>query len=319
VAGQLVGPRRFGAAARAGHDRGVDGRLGGLADQVRVAEVGPAVAVARPPGEEGPAERVAGADGVHDRSGGHLDLDLLPGGERAHGVRAVGDQDAGGTGAEQSGDGGVGVLARVQVGEVLGAHLDDVGPAQDPAEPVQVGLPGGDRAGAAVRVEHDRDIGRGMDGQAFDAGPDRLHDQAEGADVEGRRAGREHRLGRADGGGRGLGQVEVVGGHAGRVHVDQGQRGGLARRVGDGDPDAVALQVGAHQLAEAVAGQAAEEGCRLAEPGDGAGYVERAAAHPRVHAPGLVDDQVDQGLTRNNDHWLPHRERSWVSIVWLAG
>ena len=140
------------------------------------------------------------------------------------------------------------------------------------------------------------------DRQLLDAGPDRLHDQAEGADVQGRGAGGQDRLGRADGGRGGPGQVEVVAGHAGRVHVHQGQRGGLVGRVGHGDLHTVALQVGAHELAEAVAGKPPEEGRRLAEPGDGAGHVERAAAHPGIDVPGLVDDQVDQGLTRDSDH-----------------
>src|ERR1700734_4098301 len=37
VTGQLARPRRFGAAAGAGHDRGVDRRLGGPAHSLRVA------------------------------------------------------------------------------------------------------------------------------------------------------------------------------------------------------------------------------------------------------------------------------------------
>src|SRR6266702_2536430 len=60
VTGQLVGPRGFGATARAGHHRGVDRRLRRTADRLRVAQVGPVQAVAEPPGEEGAAERVPG-------------------------------------------------------------------------------------------------------------------------------------------------------------------------------------------------------------------------------------------------------------------
>ncbi len=241
-------------------------------------------------------------NGVDDRGGGDLDLDLFRGRVGVHGSGPVGDQDAGGSPAEQVRGGRPGVLAGEQVGEVLGAHLDGVGPAQDPADPVQVGLSRRDGAGAAVRVEHHQDICRGRDGQALDAGPGRLHDQAEGADVQRRDAGGQDRLGRADGGRGGLGQVEVVAGHAGRVDVHQGQRGGLAGRVGHRDSHAVALQVGAHQLAEAVTGQPSQEGGRLAEPGHGAGHVERPASHPGIDVPGLVDDQVDQGLTRDSDH-----------------
>src|SRR5690242_11946799 len=50
VTGQLVGPRGFGAAARGGYHRGEDGRLGRGAHRLRVSQVGPAQAVADPPG-----------------------------------------------------------------------------------------------------------------------------------------------------------------------------------------------------------------------------------------------------------------------------
>src|SRR6266568_2337192 len=69
-----------------------------------------------------------------------------------------------------------------------------------------------------------------------------------------RGAVRQHGLAGPERRRRRAGQVEVVGGHAGRVHVQQGQRGRrLGRRPG-GDGYAVALQVGPHRLAEPVAG-----------------------------------------------------------------
>ena len=64
------------------------------------------------------------------------------------------------------------------------------------------------------------------------------------------------------------------------------------------------VKVGPLQPAEPVLGQPAEEGCGLAQPGDGAGDVERATAQPGIKAAVGIHDQVDQGLTRDGDHTL---------------
>ena len=197
--------------------------------------------------------------------------------------------------------------------------LTTFGPAQDAHQPVQVGLPGGDGARPAVRVEHDHDVVGQPGHQPLGARPDRLHDQAEAADVQSRGAIGQHRLGGADRGRRRAGQVEVVGGHAGRVQVDQGQRGRRVGRGPDRDGDVVALQVGPHQLAEAVAGQPAEEGRGQAEPGHRPGGVERGAAQAGIHVTLLIDDQVDQGLARDRDHALHSTASCGVSGRRRAG
>ena len=122
--------------------------------------------------------------------------------------------------------------------------------------------------------------------------------------MQGRGALRQYCLAGTERGRRRAGQVEVITGHAGPVHVHQRQR---SRRVGAGshrDEHPVAVQVGPHQLAEPVAGQPAEEGHGQAEPGHGAGDVERAAAQPGIDMTGRIDDQVDQGLPRDGNHGL---------------
>ena len=277
MAGSSWSPRRFGAAAGAGDRRRIDRRLRRAAHGRWLAHVGLAEAVAHPPGQERAAERVAGPYGVDDLGGRDLDADLLAGGERADGGRAVGDHHAGGPLAEQVRGGVGGVGGGIQVGEVFGAHLDQIGPAHETAEPVQVGWPRRDHARAAVRVQHDRDAGGQRGHQLFHAGSDRLHDQAERADMQSLGGQGQDGLAGLDRRRRRPGQVEAVAGHARRIDVHDRQRGG---RVGGGlerNQDAVTVKVGSLQPAEPVLGQPAEEGRGLAEPGDGAGDVERAA------------------------------------------
>ena len=118
----------------------------------------------------------------------------------------------------------------------------------------------------------------------------------------GRGALGQHRLAGPDRGRRGAVQVEVVAGHAGRVQVHQRQRGRRLGRGGHRDPRTVAFQVGPQQLPEPVAGEPAEVGHRLPEPGHRAGDVEPGAAQPGIDVTGRVDDQVDQRLVRHSNH-----------------
>ncbi len=109
-------------------------------------------------------------------------------------------------------------------------------------------------------------------------------------------------LARPDRGRRGAGQVEAVAGDAGRIDVDDRQRGGRLGGGLDRHVHPVAVKVGPHQPPEPVRGEPAEEDGGLAEPGDGPRDVERAAAEPGVHVAGRIHDQVDQGLARDSDH-----------------
>ena len=129
---------------------------------------------------------------------------------------------------EQGGGRLVGRRARVQVAEVFHAHLDHVGAAQDAREPGLVGGSVGDRARAAVGVDH-HERARGQPGgdQALDAGRDRFHGQRQTARVQCGHARREGGLQQwvLQRSGGGPGQVEAVPGCSCRVEVHDGKGG----------------------------------------------------------------------------------------------
>ncbi len=90
-------------------------------------------------------------------------------------------------------------------------------------------------------------------------------------------------------------------GHA--LGVDLGQHEGRGVRGGDDETraHAIGLQAPEQQPSEPVVRDAAQEVHVAAEAGDGARRVVLAAAGRRDDAASLVDDEVDEGLTPDDD------------------
>jgi serine/threonine protein kinase len=240
--------------------------------EVVPAEVVPAEAVRCPPGEEAAAERVARADRVRDGDardilGQDPDRQARVWPDQIRQARvwqespgragAVGDEDERRAGREQRLGRILGRQARVEVGKVFGARLDDVGTAGDRVDAPLVGLAVGDGTWAAVGIEHD-DRGGWRVGQdePLDGRADRLHDEAERAYVDSRHVSRQRlpqRLVAQVGRGR-VRQVEAVGGDACLIDRGDGQgrrRGGRLRRA---ERDAFRGETVEEQVAEAVVG-----------------------------------------------------------------
>ena len=218
---------------------------------------------------------------------------------------------------------------RREVGEVVDAGLDDVAAGDDRAEPVEVGRPVGDDAGPAVRIEHHDRPGRNGRHRVRDRGGHRLQHETERADVERGGAGREgvaHRTGRQPRRGRAL-RVEPVDGPAVRVQVRDGQRRRRVGRLGHRQVDAVAGQGVAQPRAEPVGRQAAEERDLATEPADRPRGVERTAPGRGGHRPIRPDQEVDEGLTSDDDHGpdgtgrrtLPAMDRRTDAVELLDG
>jgi hypothetical protein len=125
-----------------------------------------------------------------------------------------------------------------------------------------------------------------------------------------RRPGRQSGLAGLDRRRRRAVQVELVAGNAGRIDVDDRQRGGRVGGGLDGDQHPVAVKIGSQQPPEPVTGQPAEEGRRLTKPGDGARDVEWAATEPGIDLTGRIHDEVDQDLACDGNHALPLRRES---------
>jgi hypothetical protein len=86
-------------------------------------------------------------------------------------------------------------------------------------------------------------------------------------------------------------QVELVAGDAGRIDIDDRQRGGGVGDGIDGDPYPVAVKITSQQPAEPVPGQPAEEDRRLTKPGDGARDIKGATTEPGID----VTDSLRKG------------------------
>ena len=164
--------------------------------------------------------------------------------------------------------------------EVVVAHLQHVGTAQDPPEALAVGSRIVDRGGAAVRVERDERVVADLRGDPLERGRDRLEHEPERADVEHLEALRQRRAGRFERQARrgGAGGVEAVGRVPSGVELDERQRGRVVRGDDRLDPDAVRLELTAQPHAEAVRREPPEVGNRLLEPADRARNVVRPAA-----------------------------------------
>jgi hypothetical protein len=164
---------------------------------------------------------------------------------------------------------------------------------QDALETVQVRVPVADRGRTAVGVDHHQRVWRQAFGdQALDGGRDRLHDQAEGADVHRghavRQRGGEHLV--VQGGGCGARQVEVVPDRPVRPEVGdrQGARPAGQRRHAERNP--VRAQPLPQRPAEPVAAQPAEERRLDAQPPQRPRGIEGAAAGSGDNRAGLVHD-----------------------------
>ena len=175
---------------------------------------------------------------------------------------------------------------------------------QQAVQPRAVALRVGDRARAAVEVEHhERRVPDPLD-HRLDRRRDRLEDEPERAGVEHLDAVREggERVLHGQPGHGGPVVVEAVGRRAVGIELGERERG----RVVGGDDRREAHPVGLELLAqagtEAVGGDAAEIGHRLLEAPERARAVERAAAQMRAHLVAVADHEVDQRLPADQDH-----------------
>ena len=162
---------------------------------------------------------------------------------------------------------------------------------QQAVQPRAVALRVGDRARAAVEVEHhERRVPDPLDDR-LDRRRDRLEDEPERAGVEHLDAVREggERVLHGQPGHGGPVVVEAVGRRAVGIELGERERG---RVVGGDDrleAHPVGLELLAQARAEAVGGDAAEIGHRLLEAPERARAVERATAQMRAHLVAVAD------------------------------
>ena len=192
--------------------------------------------------------------------------------------------------------------------DVLVARLDDVGAAEEALRGLDPAVKVADHRRPQVGIDAD-DAPSGLPfGEGRVGGGHRLHRQGVGAEGEGahlvRQDGRQavrrqHAVGRA---------VAVEGVERLAVRLRGHHRDG-GEAVGTHHEARVHPLAGQHVHevgAEAVAGDAAEEGGRRAEPGKPHRHVEgRAAGHgARRHlvALGRAHQQVDEGFAADQDH-----------------
>ena len=105
-------------------------------------------------------------------------------------------------------------------------------------------------------------------------------------------------------GGRAV-QVEDIASDAIRIDVRAHERGRVGRVGDEVRPHAIGLEPPSEQASVRVVRDAPEEGDVLAEAGDRAGRVVRPATGIRRLGAVRADDEVDEGLARDDDHARP--------------
>ena len=302
----LVTVRRVRAGALAGDRRDLDREGDGVADGGHVGEVRASETALDPAGEEPATERIAGTDRVHDR-------DLRARRPRPRRV-AVTTMTARPPSVSRTTAGPRPTIARaasmrrrarLEIGEVVGADLDDVGAGHDAVEPIEVGRAVRDDRRPAVRVEHDQRVGRwprrrprpaprpsapaparasrgGTPGAESRGPPRRRRVRACGAEVSAvwKRYVAAPRV----------------------VEFGDGQGRRRVRRPGERQVHAVGRERLAQGRRRTDRSTGSRGRRRPAEPGDRPGRVERPAARGRREPAVRVDEQVDERLAGHDDH-----------------